>query len=73
MDDRVDLVLGDGVVVGLLADVDDLDIGRQLGEQLAELAADERTPARTRAAEDRPVAEAAGGLPGRGAPPGAEA
>jgi hypothetical protein len=40
---------------------------------LAHLSADERTGPRTRAAEDEPVAKAAGGLPGRGAPPGAEA
>ena len=40
---------------------------------LAHLAADERTASGSRAAEDQPVAKAAGGLPGRGAPPGAEA
>jgi DNA-binding transcriptional MerR regulator len=40
---------------------------------LAHLSADERTPATPPAPEDQPVAEVAGGLSGRGAPPGAEA
>ena len=39
---------------------------------LAHLSADERTAARPPVPEERPVAEAAGGLPGRGASPGAE-
>jgi DNA-binding transcriptional MerR regulator len=39
---------------------------------LAHLSADERTTARPPAPQERPVAEAAGGLPGRSAPPGAE-
>jgi DNA-binding transcriptional MerR regulator len=40
---------------------------------LAHLSADERTAPTPPAGEDRPVAEAAGGLSGRGSPPGAEA
>jgi DNA-binding transcriptional MerR regulator len=39
---------------------------------LAHLSADERTRSRPPVPEERPVAEAAGGLPGRGASPGAE-
>jgi DNA-binding transcriptional MerR regulator len=40
---------------------------------LAHLSADKRTASRPAVPEERPVAEAAGGLPGRGASPGAEA
>jgi DNA-binding transcriptional MerR regulator len=40
---------------------------------LAHLPADERPAPRPRAAGDQPAANAAGGLPGRGASPGAEA
>ena len=40
---------------------------------LAHLSADERTASRPAVPEEGPVAEAAGGLPGRGASPGTEA
>ena len=40
---------------------------------LAELSADEPVPARPATPPEQPVAEAVGGLPGAGRPPGAEA